>query len=119
MSQQTETRILQLPRILAILIAENQDYSYVDKLGYVTSPDLAVYYLKEALRDFSSLLARGEWDNKCAMEEALKSEMKYVEKEVEEISRLRDPREIRLVLSYIAAKALAHANSLSRCKGGE
>ena len=101
-----------LSRVLAVVIAENGDYSHVDKLGYVISPDLAVYYLREALRDFSSLLSKTAWENIGAKIEAERIRMDLVEKALDAILGLKDPREVRKTVSAIAAKALARANML-------
>lgn len=101
-----------LSRVLAVIIAENGDYSHVDKLAYVVSPDLAVYYLREALRDYSSLLSKTSWENIQARGEAERIRMDLVEKALDAILELRDPREVRRVVSAIAAKALARANLL-------
>jgi len=101
-----------LSRVLAVVIAENGDYSHVDKLGYVISPDLAVYYLREALRDFSSLLSKTAWENMGARIEAERIRMDLVERALDAILGLKDPREVRKTVSAIAAKALARANML-------
>ncbi|NPA98741.1 MAG: type I-A CRISPR-associated protein Csa5 [Crenarchaeota archaeon] len=101
-----------LSRVLAVVIAENGDYSHVDKLGYVVSPDLAVYYLREALRDYSSLQAKTVWNNPLAKKEAEKIKMDLVEKALDKIIAVDDPREIRRIVSAVAAKALARANLL-------
>ncbi|MCD6487633.1 MAG: type I-A CRISPR-associated protein Csa5 [Desulfurococcales archaeon] len=108
--------------ILAVLIAENDEYSHVDKLGYVVSPDLAVYYLREALRDFSSLMNKTRWDNPLAYEEAKNIPMDRVDKAIEGLAEISDPKEVRRIVSMIAAKALAKANKLKTMvqkEGGE
>ena len=38
--------LAELAKVLAVLVAEEGNYTYVDKLGYVPSRDLAVFYLK-------------------------------------------------------------------------
>ncbi len=101
-----------IARVLAVLIAENEEYGHVDKLGYVVSPDLAVYYLREALRDFSSLMSKTRWENPRAREEATKIPMDRVDEVVEAIGKLDDPKEVRRIVSMISAKALAKANKL-------
>jgi len=101
-----------IPRILAVLIAENGQYTYVDKLSYVTSADLAIYYLREALRDYKSLETRTTWENPNAMKEAREINMDYVERELEMLRSLTDPKEVREAVSFISAKALARANKL-------
>ncbi len=109
-----EIRLDSLSRVLAVLLAENEEYAYVDKLGYVVSPDLAVYYLREALRDFSSLMNKTKWNNPRALSEAKKIKLHEVEKVIDYIAKLEDPREVRKVVSLIAAKALARANMLKQ-----
>lgn len=103
-----------ISRVLAVLIAENDQYSYVDKLGYVVSPDLAVYYLREALRDFTSLMSKSEreWNLKTAFREARGIPMHKVDNAIEKLATIDDPKEIRKLVSLIAAKALAKANKL-------
>lgn len=103
-----------ISRVLAVLIAENKEYAYVDKLAYVVSPDLAIYYLREALRDFNSLIDKGSWENREAQGEAEKINMEYVEKTIQQIAYIDDPKEIRRIVSTIAAKALARANKLRK-----
>ena len=109
-----EVRLDPLSRVLAVLIAENEEYAYVDKLGYVVSSDLAVYYLREALRDFSSLMNKTKWNNPKALSEAKKIKLHEVEKVIDYIAKLEDPREVRKIVSLIAAKALARANALKQ-----
>ena len=43
----------EVAKVLSVLIAEKENYTYVDKLGYAPSKDLAIFYIREALRDFS------------------------------------------------------------------
>ncbi len=109
-----DIRLDPLSQVLAVLIAENEEYAYVDKLGYVVSSDLAVYYLREALRDFSSIMNKTKWNNSQALSEAKKIRLNDVEKIIDYIAELNDPREIRRVVSLIAAKALAKANALKQ-----
>ncbi len=106
----------EVSRVLAVIIAENNDYSHVDKLGYVVSPDLAVYYLRETLRDYSSLLNKTMWNNPAARREAAEIRMDMVEKAIDAIAAINDPKEVRRIVSTIAAKALARANHLCSSK---
>ena len=108
--QTTEPNIRNLDevsKLLAVLIAEQGSYTYVDKLGYAPSTDLALFYLKEAARDFHSLKARPRFENTAAEEQARKVNLEYFEKALGEISRIRDRRTLRHVVSLISAKALA------------
>ena len=99
--------LVELAKVLAVLVAEEGNYTYVDKLGYVPSRDLAVFYLKEALRDLHSLLRKGEFENKEAGELAGKIKYDGVEKALEELAKVSDRKELREKTSLIAAKALA------------
>ncbi len=112
MSQGLTLNIKQLPRILAVLIAENNEYTYADKLGYVTSPTLLIYYLREALRDYSSLLSKSSWENEYARKEAYSIDMEEAEREIDRLARISDPKTIREAASLISAKALARAVNL-------
>lgn len=97
----------EISRVLAVLIAEQDSYTYVDKLGYAPSLDLAIYYLKEALRDLHSLLRKGKFENEKA-EELLKNiDFSQVESELERFQKISDRKELRERTSSIAAYALA------------
>lgn len=97
----------EVAKVLAVLVAEQGSYTYVDKLGYVPSKDLAVFYLKEALRDLHSLLKKDKFENEKAGELAGQINFDYVERDIEELTRVEDRRELREKTSLIAAKALA------------
>ncbi len=97
----------EVAKVLAVLVAEQGSYTYVDKLGYVPSKDLAVFYLKEALRDLHSLLKKDKFENEKVGELAGQINFDYVEREIEELTRVEDRRELREKTSLIAAKALA------------
>ena len=99
--------LAELSKVLAVLVAEEEDYTYVDKLGYVPSKDLAVFYLKEALRDLHSLLRKEKFENKEAGELANKIKYDKVEKALEELTNVSNRKELREKTSLIAAKALA------------
>jgi len=96
----------EIGKILAVLVAEQDSYTYVDKIGYAPSRDLAIFYLKEAIRDFHSLLRRGEFENKSAKKEAEKINYNRVEYEIRKMSNISDRKELREKLSLIAALAL-------------
>ena len=104
-----------IAELLAVLVAENKSYTYVDKLGYAPSKDLVLYYLREALRDFHSLKNKPNWDNQYAQAEANRIDMETVEKgiqDIEKISGMKQLRELRERVSLITAKALAIASKL-------
>ena len=101
-----------LSELLAILVAENGSYTYVDKLGYSPSKDLVLYYLREALRDFSSLKNKPIWENQKALEEAGRIDMGVVERDIQRIGAISDMRSLREEISLIAARALSIASRL-------
>jgi len=105
----------ELAKALAVLVAEERNYTYVDKLGYVPSKDLAVFYLKEALRDLHSLLRKGEFKNTEAKKVADEIRYDKIEGALEKITKVSDRKELREKTSLIAAKALAISAKL----GGE
>ena len=98
-----------LAKLLAVLVAENGSYSYVDKLSYAPSKDLVLYYLREALRDFHSLKNKTQWANSKALTEAGEIKMEFVEKDIEDIAKISGMKELREAVSLIAAKALSIA----------
>jgi len=101
-----EVKVWNISRALAVLIAEQRSYSYVDKLSYATSKDLVLFYLREALRDLHSLKDK-EFENAKAKEEMNKIDFNYLDKEIEEISKINDKIKLREVVSLISSKALA------------
>ncbi|MCD6348504.1 MAG: type I-A CRISPR-associated protein Csa5 [Candidatus Korarchaeota archaeon] len=100
-----------IAELLAVLIAENEEYTFVDKLGYAPSKDLVLYYLREALRDYHSLLNQG-FKNSKAKERADSIELDKIEKGIEEIGGIQGSKELREKISLMTAKALAIAASL-------
>ena len=101
-----------IAKLLAVLVAENESYTYVDKLGYAPSKDLVLYYLREALRDFMSLKNNSQWQYSKALEEAEKINMEFLEREIQNIEKISTMKELREVVSLIAAKALSIASRL-------
>ena len=101
-----------LARLLAVLVAENRSYTYVDKLGYAPSRDLVLYYLREALRDFISLKNKPQWDNTKAFAAAGEINMGFVEKDIEDLAKIAGLKELREAVSLITAKALSMASTL-------
>jgi len=117
--QQSKLIFRQIPNVLAVLIAESRAYTYTDKLGYATTKDLTLFYIKEALRDFHSLLNQDVWENTRARESALSIDMSYVNRELERISEASSLIELREIVSLITAKALAKAAELTRTQESE
>jgi len=98
-------------KILAILIAEENSYTYVDKLGNAPSVDLALHYIREAFRDFHSLLRKGSLENKALQNlvEDVKKNIDRVQVTLSDIAKIEDRKVLRKVVSLIASKALALA----------
>jgi len=95
-----------MSRLLAVLMNEQGGYTYVDKLGNSPSKDLAIFYLREALRDYHSILSRG-FGKASSDEEAKWINFVQVENEVNQIENILGTRELREKLSLISAKSLA------------
>ena len=106
--------IKSISEVLAALIAERDEYTYVDKLGYAPSRDLAIYYLREALRDLHSLIRSGSIEKKGVKELLRKIRFDRVERGLREISEIRDRKELREVTSLISSNALSLSASLIR-----
>ena len=96
--------------MLAVLVAERSSYTYVDRVGNAPSKDTLLFYLRESLRDFSSLLDRG-FESIKAKDEVEKIDMDGVNSELEIIKRIdpSDRKRLREISSIISAKALALA----------
>jgi len=105
--------IEEISKALAVLVAEARNYSYVDKLGYAPSKDLAIFYLKEALRDLHSMMGK-----KFESEETEKAvkEIKFeqIDFALQEISKISDRKELREITSLIASKALTKSAKLRK-----
>jgi len=110
-------RIEQISRLLAVLLAESRNYAYIDRIAYSQSRDLAIFYIREALRDFHSIRNRG-WRNEKAAEEASKIRMEFVDRGIEDIGRISGMKELREVISLITARALAIAAPLIKEEEG-
>lgn len=102
----------ELARVLAILIAEQNNYTYVDKLGNAPSKELAIFHIREALRDFNSLMAKEKFENPKAKEEINNVYFKGLEEQITFISKISDRRELKEIVSLIGAKALTMAARL-------
>jgi|UniRef100_A0A7C3SM82 hypothetical protein len=101
-------KISEIAKILAILRVEHGSYTYIDKISHTSSRDLAVYYIREALRDYHSLMTRG-FSNPLAENLARTVSFEGVEREIERIRGLSGAVELREELSTITAQALAEA----------
>jgi CRISPR-associated protein Csa5 len=98
----------ELSKVFAVLLIEQGSYTYVDKLAQTTSRDLALYHIREALRDYNSLLNRGFTNNETKI---IADSIKFqdVEKEIEMISKIASTSDLREIVSLISSQALAEA----------
>ncbi len=114
----SELDISDVSKLLAVLVVEQGSYTYVDKLGYAPSTDLAIYYLKEAIRDYHSLLRKGELDHPelWGLIKDLNKRLDRVNYVLDKISEIRDRKELRKVVSLISSKALSFAAKYIKVK---
>lgn len=100
-------------------VAENDkkkvNYNYIDKVANASSKDMALYYLREALRDFSTLKSSDEEMQK-ALERLLKvaGDIDYskLESELNELEKSESLSKLRQMLSKIGAEALLLGNQM-------
>jgi len=88
-------------------------FTYVDKIAQASSKDLALYYIRDALRDYASLMASdkvSEFPQAKALADSLSSS--DLEKDVGEIEQINSVPELREYLSYVASEALIQATTL-------
>ncbi len=103
-----------LARVLATLAAEG-NYTYIDKIGYAPSRDLLMFYIKEAMRDFHSLLRSGAKNERARgfveeVRESIESGKLDIDGSIQKlVSEIEggDRRKVREIASLLAAKALA------------
>lgn len=98
--------IKNIARVLSVLVVEKGDYSYIDKLGYAPSKDLAFYYLREALRDLHSLIRSGAFESENARKMLDKIDYRSVEEAIDGIVKISDKKDLRETLSLISSYAL-------------
>ena len=113
----TNQMYTEIPRLLAILAAETDSYSYIDKLANAPSREIALKYIQESLRDYNSLITRGSFDNPKAAEETKYLNTKKLDEEIDSIRQTTNPRELKETLAYIASKALTRTIWLRRRQG--
>jgi len=109
----------ELSRALAVLVAEEEKYAYVDKLSYAPSRDLAIFYLREALRDLHSLSRKTDLSENVKSElDRLKSEdvEKAIERAIDRFLQVGGRGELRELTSFVAAKALIFSARLKLSK---
>lgn len=105
----------EISKALAVLVAEAENYSYVDKLGYAPSRDLAIFYLKEALRDLQSMRSK-KFENEEAEKVAKEINFDQIDFALQKISEISDRKELREVTALIASRALAKSAKLKKSK---
>lgn len=112
-----------LSKILAVLVVEGGGYAYVDKLSYAPSVDLALFYIREAIRDFYSLMKKGTFESPKveSVVNWLKDRLHFVSRDLDKLAHITNRRDLRTILSLISSKALAFAASLEsgESQGGE
>lgn len=101
----------ELSKVLAVLLVEQGTYSHIDKISQTSSKDLALYYLREALRDFHSLLSKG-FEKNVVNELAKTINFLKLENELNQLKNVEDITQLREKTSLIAAQALAEAGRL-------
>jgi len=102
----SRVELYEISKVLAALIVEQSSYTYVDKLSQSSSKDVALYHIREALRDFHSLMNRGF---EKAKELADTISFSNIEKELNEIRKTQSVTELREITSLITAQALSEA----------
>ena len=98
----------ELSKVLAVLLVEQGSYTYIDKLAQVSSKDLALYHIRETLRDYNSLVSRGI-NNEEAKVTADSIDFLEIESVIEKISNVSSVSELREIVSFITAQALAES----------
>ncbi len=108
-----ERDVENLARVLAVLVAEG-NYTYVDKIGNAPSKDLLAFYLKEAMRDFHSILRAGKVEKAGDLLERIKNDLKsadvtdFLNRSIENVvNYAKDRKSLREICSMLSAKALA------------
>jgi len=104
--------IHELAKVLAILLVEQGSYSYIDKISQTSSKDLALYHVREALRDYHSLLNRG-LKTETTMKLAETINFSELENGILKLKEVEDITQLREKTSLIAALALAEAGRLA------
>ncbi|MEM2014216.1 MAG: hypothetical protein QXJ16_01995 [Desulfurococcaceae archaeon] len=101
----------ELSKVLAALLVEQGSYSHIDRVSQASSKDLALYYLREALRDFHSLLSKG-FEKDVVTELSKTINFVKVSEELDKLRETEDIIQLREKTSLIAAQALAEAGRL-------
>lgn len=101
-------QITELPKVLAILLVEQGSYTYIDKLAQSASKDLALYHIREALRDYHSLLSRGISNDEAKILADTINFLK-VENEIKDVNGASSVSDLREKVSLLSSQALAEA----------
>ncbi len=102
----------EIAKVLAFVVAEQGNYSYIDRIANANSKDIILACLREALRDYHSILRRGEYKAKD-----LKAKEIGVKNALNKIFQTHDRKELKEIVSFISAKALTL--SAKYLEGGE
>ena len=102
----------EIAKVLAFVVAEQGNYSYIDRIANANSKDIILACLREALRDYHSILRRGNYTARD-----LKADETRVEKALDKIFQTHDRKELKEIVSFISAKALTF--SAKHLKEGE
>ena len=94
----------ELSKVMAVLLAVQGSYTHVDKLSQASSKDLALYYAKEALRDYNSLLSSGKF-NAIGMRRLIR-ESEDADREPKEIAA-REHEKLSAYADELLRRALA------------
>jgi len=115
-----------MAKLLAILVADRERFSYIDRIANAPSIDSVLWYLREALRDFYSLkrmlrkmVAKGPTEEKLWkwMNEIDDNKVNIF---LEKLSGIEDRIELRKTVSLLCGKALALADRfMSELEKGE
>ncbi|NON61641.1 hypothetical protein [Acidianus sp. RZ1] len=97
----------EVSKVIAVLIAENGSYTYVDKISQAPSKALALMSIRDALRDYHSLASRGTFSNNVVKDFASSINFDQVTKEIDSISQIDNTTKLREELSLISAEALS------------
>ena len=91
------------------------NYNYIDKVANASSSDMALYHIREALRDFSTL-KNSDVEMQKALDRLSKlaGEIEYskLESELKEIEGSKTLSQLRQMLSKIGAEALLLGNQM-------
>lgn len=97
----------EISKVIAVLIAENGSYTYVDKISNAPSKALALMSIRDALRDYHSIASRGVFTSDVIKDFASSINFDQVTKEIDNITMIDNTSKLREELSLISAEALS------------